>query len=277
MKRSTIARMNGTAGFALIDLSISVLIGSAILGGFVGMFSSRMNNQHAAESEVGIREARQALVSYAMVHGRLPCPASPAMVSGQPNAGIAGEFKNEECAHGFFGVLPWATLSLPELDAWGNRLAYRVARDMSQTSEACSEDAAVPRSTCLAPPTRTYSSTPTQDALGVRELVWANGVVERTEPIANGLAAVVFSAGPNGALAFNRAGMKRAAVNAIGMEYELKNATPSSVTFYASPADRRGPSCAPGVGAAACGFDDIVAWVSRGEILVALAKAGYQF
>ncbi|MFN0303216.1 MAG: hypothetical protein ACKVQU_22985, partial [Burkholderiales bacterium] len=71
-------------------------------------------------------------------------------------------------------------------------------------------------------------------------------------------------------------GQKRGPVNTLAMEYELKNATLTSTTFYATPADRSGPGCAPGADATRCGFDDIVAWVSRGEILMALAKAGYK-
>ena len=273
MNRATIARANG---FALVDLSISILLGSAVLGGFVGMLSSRMGQQQEGSTVHAVQDAREALASYATAAGRLPCPANPAIASGQPNAGVAGEFKDGQCAYGFFGVLPWATLGLKELDAWGNRLSYRVARGMSETTESCDTGASGPRRTCLEPPTSPYSSTPTQDALGVRELVWTNGSIERTEPIANGLAAVVISAGPNRALAFDQSGTRHAPVNSIGKDYELKNATLSSVTFYVSPADRRGPGCTQG-SAAACGFDDIIAWVSRGEILMALAKAGYQF
>ena len=136
MKRTIVSR---AAGFALLDLSISIFIGSAILGGYVGMFSSRMGGQHEAESEHTVREARQALISYAIANGRLPCPANPAIASGQPDAGIAGAYRDDQCAHGLFGALPWATLGLKELDAWGNRLSYRVAGEIAQTTEACDE------------------------------------------------------------------------------------------------------------------------------------------
>lgn len=273
MRRTTASL---AAGFALLDLSISMFIGSAILGGYIGMFSNRMGAQHEAESEHAVREGRLALVSYAIANGRLPCPADPTIASGQPNAGVAGARLEDRCAHGLFGALPWATLGLKEFDAWGNRLAYRAAEEITQSIEACDESGES-RSTCLVPPSKAYGSTPTQDALGIRELVWTNGKVERTEPIANGLAAVVISSGPNGALSHTKAGTKRGPANTIGMEYELKNATLTSTTFYTAPADRRGPSCAPGTNTTECAFDDIVAWVSRGEVLMALAKAGHKF
>ncbi len=265
------------AGFALLDLSISIFIGSAILGGYIGMFSNRMGAQQDAESEHTVREARLALVSYAIANGRLPCPADPTIASGQLGAGVAGAYLEDRCEHGLFGAMPWTTLGLKELDAWGNRLAYRVAEEIAQTIETCDEGGGESRSTCLVPPSKAYASTPTRDALGVRELVWANGKVERTEPIANGLAAVVISSGPNGALSITKSGTKREPINTLGMEYELKNATPTSTTFYSAPADRRGPSCAPGTSTTECAFDDVVAWVSRGEILMALAKAGHKF
>lgn len=267
--------MNRNAyGFSLVDLSISLLVSSLLMSGFVSMFSSRVHVEREAESKHAVREARQALVSYAIANGRLPCPANPAIASGQENAGIAGALQGEQCMFGYSGVVPWVTLGLKELDAWGNRLTYRVSRELVQMPESC--EAEEPRETCVAAPTRAYASAATQDALGIRELVWANGKVERTEPIANGLAAVVLSAGPNGALAFAATGVRRASVNSIGMEYELLNAAPGSVTFYASPADRRGPDCTPHVGGAACGFDDVIGWISRGDILVAIAKAGFR-
>jgi hypothetical protein len=262
------------AGFSLVDLSITLLVGSLLLSGFVSMFSSRVQVEREVDSQRSILEARQALISFAIANGRLPCPANPAIATGQENAGMAGAVLDDQCAHGFHGVVPWATLGLKELDAWGHRLTYRVSRELVQQATAC--EAEEPRETCLAAPTRAYASAATQDALGVREIVWANGKVERTEPIANGIAAIVLSAGPNGALAYPASGLRRPPVNTIAMELELHNASPGSVTFYTTPADRRGPDCKIGASSASCSFDDIVGWISRGDVLSAIAKAGFK-
>jgi type II secretory pathway pseudopilin PulG len=266
--------MKAETGFSLVDLSITLLVGSLLMSGFVSMFSSRVHVEREADSQQAVREARQALISYAIANGRLPCPANPAIPAGQENAGLAGSVLDDQCSHGYYGVLPWATLGLKELDAWGHRLSYRVARELVQVPASCEGEE--PRQTCLAPPTRAYASAATQDALGVRELIWTNGKIERTEPIANGLAAVVLSAGPNGALAFSSTGVRRRSITTIAMEYELLNATPGSVTFYSSPTDGRGPECRIAASGTPCAFDDIVGWISRGDILMAIAKAGFK-
>jgi hypothetical protein len=62
-------------------------------------------------------DIKDALTGYAIVNGRLPCPASATIVTGTSNAGIS------DCTL-TLGVLPWATLSISETDAWGRRFTY---------------------------------------------------------------------------------------------------------------------------------------------------------
>lgn len=66
-----------------------------------------------------MREAREALVGFAVTHGRLPRPAISAANGTESPAPCMSE---QACT----GYLPWATLGLPRTDAWGRLLRYSV-------------------------------------------------------------------------------------------------------------------------------------------------------
>ena len=91
---------------------------------------------------------RQALVNFASVNGRLPCPADGALLPGDVNLGLERRAANGTClvVAGIpimnRGVVPWATLGLPGdavLDAWGRKISYRVydgVRGLTRTDGA---------------------------------------------------------------------------------------------------------------------------------------------
>lgn len=99
---------------------------------------------------------RQALVNFASVNGRLPCPASGTLDTGlaDPNAATVG------CTSAN-GTVPWTTLGLPRdaaLDAWGRKVSYRVfagATGLTRLGGAslvnCDADFATPVPTASAP------------------------------------------------------------------------------------------------------------------------------
>lgn len=66
-----------------------------------------------------LREAREALVGFAVTHGRLPRPAISASNGTESPAPCASE---AACT----GYLPWATLGVGRSDAWGRLLRYSV-------------------------------------------------------------------------------------------------------------------------------------------------------
>jgi hypothetical protein len=267
-------RARRVRGMALADVTVAVLIGSAVLGGFVGTLSARLNVEREAAADRFIAEARVALAAYAQVHGRLPCPADPRVATGTHNAGVASPASAGVCAGGNFGVVPWTTLGLSELDPWGNRLSYRVARDLVNDEIECEAEPVRGGAACLRVPLRSSWSHPTQDGMAVREMRWSTGGLERTEPIASGLAVIIVSHGANGHFAFGANGRQRSAPSGSAFDQERNNANTGSVSFFASPADHSGPQCTNS--GTECGFDDRVAWISRGEVLTAIARAGHQ-
>ena len=144
-KRSFHAR-----GFTLAELAIVLVIVGLLLGGLLVPLSAQTDMKSRSDTNKQLSDIRDALIGFATANGRLPCPADRTVATATTNAGIeaingagaslscacttttSGIASNggsacDDTAHGSaVGVLPWATLGLPETDAWGNRFTYRV-------------------------------------------------------------------------------------------------------------------------------------------------------
>lgn len=262
-------------GFALVDLTMATLIGGAVLGGMVTMSSTRMSMYQEHTTGITIVEARHALIAYAQIHRRLPCPANPRLPSTDPRAGQEGARRGGACEFGYHGALPWATLGVAELDAWGSRLTYRVATDFADGADQCGAKAQSDQIDCLRIGQHSASYTATANTLVVKED--RGTAAGGSEVIAHGLAAVVVSHGPNSLFAFSNSGQPRASAVAQAARYEAANADPRSVTFYSTPADHRFAPChGSGTSTSNCAHDDMLSWVSRAEITTAMVKAGHR-
>ncbi len=111
-------------GFTLVELAVVLAIFGLLLGILVIPLSTQVDQQRIGETERQLAAVREALMGFAIANGRLPCPANPALASGTALAGT--ENKPGAACFAAEGVLPWATLGVPETDAWGWRLTYRV-------------------------------------------------------------------------------------------------------------------------------------------------------
>jgi prepilin-type N-terminal cleavage/methylation domain-containing protein len=130
-------------GFTLMELTVVLVIVALLIGGLMVPLSTQQDIRGRQDTEKALSEIREALIGFAVVNGRLPCPATPAVASGTAGAGVeatTGSGSTLACTSAA-GVLPWATLGLPETDAWGNRFTYRVtlnfARGIPQTTFGC--------------------------------------------------------------------------------------------------------------------------------------------
>jgi len=105
-------------GFSLVEMAIVLVVLGLLLGGVLSPLSARQE-QNRREKNTGLLEkARDALIGFAIVNGRLPCPDTD--LAGNPGSGL----ENTGCpsTSGTFarGRLPWATLGVVgEYDAWG--------------------------------------------------------------------------------------------------------------------------------------------------------------
>lgn len=100
-------------GFTLIEMSVAfVIIGISIM--LLWQFIGRQV-QHTAETDAQdlLARSQKSLISYALIHGRLPCPASNA-------AGL------EDCG-AMEGKFPFVTAGLPEAAA--RKILYTLAAD----------------------------------------------------------------------------------------------------------------------------------------------------
>lgn len=136
-----------TRGFTLVEMAMVLAIVALLMAGLLPTISSQIEQQRVSESRKQLEDIRQTLIGFAVINGRLPCPAQASLDTSNANAGkealsSAGNYCScqssgsttaiygsvTQCNQtSVAGVLPWATLGLPETDAWNRRFTYRVA------------------------------------------------------------------------------------------------------------------------------------------------------
>lgn len=191
-------------GFTLLEMSITLLIVGILLTGLIMTLSAQQDATREAETRRQLAQAREALYGFAMVNGRLPCPADPTLPSGAANAGRARAFTPAGCTGGQAGVLPWSELGLAETDPYGNRITYRVTAEFSRSTPALTLTSA--------------GDNVVQSTLGTNP------------PLASALPAVLVSHGPNGVGAWSSSGVQ--SLPAAGDEAENSD---GNTTFRYGP------------------------------------------
>ncbi len=119
-------RRSQLAGFTLVELAIVLLIVGLLLGGLLPTLSGQIEQRHVSDTRKQLDEIQQALIGFATIKGRLPCPADGTIPTVPGVANNAGVEKASCPAGSNGGVLPWVTLGISETDAWGRRFTYRV-------------------------------------------------------------------------------------------------------------------------------------------------------
>jgi prepilin-type N-terminal cleavage/methylation domain-containing protein len=131
--------------FTLIEVLVVMVIVTLLLSGLALPIAAQLQMRRADETRRLLAEAREALLSFAASHGRLPGPATAAS-AGEEAFAPGGDAANGHCATFYGGWLPSATLGLSPLDAegfardaWGtpaNRIRYAVFGDASVNTVA---------------------------------------------------------------------------------------------------------------------------------------------
>lgn len=104
-------------GFSLLELSVALAVIALLASTVLTSLSSQRQTADEKTVNQQLIAAQDSLLAFAITQGRLPCPAMPGIANDTPGAGL------EACPL-VHGVLPWATLGLPETDPWGQRLTY---------------------------------------------------------------------------------------------------------------------------------------------------------
>lgn len=231
-------------GFSLLEMAVTLAIVAFLLGGLIMTLGAQQDRNREQETRRLLIQAREALYGFAMQTGRLPCPADGTLASGAPQAGREQQNAAGACTvAAASGVLPWATLALPEVDSWGNRFRYVV-----DPAGAFSGLSPAPAPLCGNPvPQAAFGFCTPAATLEARRI---DNVV-----LATGLPAVVLSHGKNGFGAFNSSGAQQPA----GSAAESDNADGNS------PFRQDLPTAT---------FDDQVEWIVPAILMHRMVQAG---
>ncbi|HSN31311.1 MAG TPA: type II secretion system protein [Ideonella sp.] len=258
-------------GFTLVELAVVLTIVALLLGSLLYTLSAQTEQRNYDETRRRLEQARELVLSYAIVNGRLPCPARSSGGGAEVNDGAGNctsggvdDYYGGTLAGGVVGgLLPASTVGYQQvdpggfaIDAWGNRLRYAVAKN----NTGCT----------TTPPanTRLFTNAGNLKTYGVacqpNDLIICKSSTGITATACGGganqimsqslVVAIVFSTGKNGSLFAAGAGLD---------EQANLNGDP---VFVFHP--RTDSSFANGE------FDDQMTWITVGELYGRLIGAG---
>lgn len=120
-------------GFSLVEMAIVLAILGIVFVGFSGTLGSFKHSANTEESQSNLEKVRQALYQYAVIQKHLPCPDKTSSGDGVEDRGV-------QVCDTSYGYVPFLDLGLNEddvVDAWGNRFAYAVNTDTTNSSLIC--------------------------------------------------------------------------------------------------------------------------------------------
>jgi prepilin-type N-terminal cleavage/methylation domain-containing protein len=226
-------------GFTLVEIAIVLMIVSILLAALVPTLSGQMEQRSRSETRKKLEEVKEALIGYAVVNGRLPCPAS------STSNGIEAPVGGGACTAQFNGLVPATTLGLSGLnpqgyivDGWNNPIRYAVTDWSSNaltTTNGMSNAGLTAISANLHVCNTAAGSTGTACAAG-----------SYLTPSGNGVPVVIYSAGPNGG-------------NAATAADEMENSDNDKIFVSHDNAPD---------------YDDLVIWLSLNTLLNRMVAAG---
>ena len=258
-------------GFTLVEVAIVVAIVALLLGSLTYTLSAQVEQAGFEETRRRLDQARSLLLAFAIVHGRLPCPARGTSfadevrnAAGQCTDGTSEDYYGGTLSGGVLGgLLPARAIGFQPVDtegfavdAWGNRIRYAVEKFVS----GCSGSSVLPHFTSGANLKANGITCQPRDLLVCKSASGISGAPGATNCGAaanaltnqNVIAALVYSPGKN------------AAAGAAGID-EAANANGDAVFVSHLPVP---------AGAANGEFDDQVAWIAVGEFYARLIAAG---
>ena len=233
-------------GFTLVEMAMVLMIVGLLLGGLLPTISSQMERQHINETRKQLDEIQQALIGYAIINGRLPCPAS------STSNGVESPAGTGICDHSYDGYVPAATLGVTSaidsqgnkgfaVDSWGNRIRYAVTS--SNINAFTKPNGMSTTGISALAPNLLVCSTATD--------ITISSCAAGTSLTSNGVPVVIFSTGKNGAQ--GSAGTDEAA----NLDGTNANNNRTFVSHTPTP-----------------DFDDLVIWVSPNTLLNRMVAAG---
>lgn len=148
MRSARTAPRASLSGFSLVELAVVMAIVAFLLGGLMFTLSAQTEQRNFEETRRRLELARELVLAFAVVNGRLPCPArdtNPStltsaeardVATGQCTSGGVEDYYGGSLGGGVTGgLLPAQTIGYQQgdsagfaIDAWQNRIRYAVAR-----------------------------------------------------------------------------------------------------------------------------------------------------
>jgi len=265
-------RPPGSAGFSLVELAIVLLVVTLMLSSLLYTLSAQTEQRNFEDTRRRLEQARELVLAFAIVNGRLPCPAR-ANSAGAEVRNAAGECKDAANVEDYYGgtpggvvggLLPAVTIGYPTLDAGGfaldawqsapqDRIRYAVAKTITN----CSGSSTLPHFENATNLKGNGISCQPNDLLVCKSATGITGIncggSANQIMSQNLVAAVIFSTGKNATT-----------TGGTGVD-EFANLNGDQIFVFHPPA----PS-----GAANGEFDDQFTWITVGELYGKLIAAG---
>lgn len=241
---------NFNKGFTLLEMAIVLVIVGLFVGGLFIPLSNQKEVNNLIETREKIAVIKEAVLGFAIVYGRLPCPADETIKSSATGAGVeqvdGGVCKDSKV----YGAVPWVTLGVPETDAWGRRFSYRVSKSFSDDFSI--SKTVSPPSTCTDAPERSSFALCSEGDINVSDLSGASSVL-----VASKLPVIIVSHGKNGYGAYTTEGLQFEIDKISALESNNINNDASFTSMAHTPS-----------------FDDIVDWLSPNILFNRMVAAG---
>lgn len=266
----------GERGFTLTELAVVFAIVALLLASAMYTLSAQTEQRNFEDTRRNVEDARNLVLAFAMVNGRLPCPARSTS-AGDEVRNAAGECRDGGGTEDYYGgavggaaggLLPARAVGYQNvdaqgfaIDAYGHRIRYAVEKfvtgcagsstlphfthpiNMKANGMTCQ-----PRDLLLCKSASGISGTPGATSCGAAGNILTNQSI---------VVAVVYSVGKNFSAVGTGGADEAANTNTAGVN------DPVFVFHTPSPA-----------GAAGGEFDDYLVWITVGELYGRLIAAG---
>jgi prepilin-type N-terminal cleavage/methylation domain-containing protein len=252
-------------GFSLVELAVVMTILAFLLGGLIFTLSAQVELRNFEETRRRLEQARELLLGFAIVNGRLPCPATAVSAGDESPAGGGA------CTAGYAGWLPARTIGYLQtdpggyaVDPWGNRIRYAVS--IAAPYSTASPQVCRPVNAATPPATPHFTHKINLKANGIdcqpNDLLVCKSATGMTATACGGAANQVMTQSLVVALVFSTG--KNGASGGTGAD-EAANLNGDQVFVFHTPAPN---SAANGE------FDDQFTWITVGELYVKMIAAG---
>jgi prepilin-type N-terminal cleavage/methylation domain-containing protein len=238
-------------GFTLTEMAIVIAIIGLLVGGAMMTLSAQLEQRNHDETMRRLNAAVDALIAFAVVNRRLPCPAAGGATGDEAPAG------GGTCTTNFGGFVPGRTIGIQPVDSagyavdvWGNRIRYAVASAIV----GCTGPSSTPHFTSTAN-LKTNGVSCRPNDLDVCAPVDTSTTCTAANRVASTqtIAFLVFSSGKNGAVSSSHG------------PHETANLDGNAAFISRTPS---GPDSAAGT------FDDLMVFVPAGVFYSRVIAAG---